>query len=34
MQLWLLMNTTEKLSTEVIGKLAIITHQTEQIHLS
>lgn len=34
MQLWLLMNATETLGAEVIRKLAIITHQAEQIHLS
>ena len=33
MQLWLLMNTTEKLSAEVIRKLAVITRQAERIHL-
>lgn len=34
MQLQLLMNTTEQLVAEVIRKLAIITHQTMQIHLA
>lgn len=34
MQLWLLMNVTETLGTEVIRKLAVITRQAERIHLS
>lgn len=34
MQLWLLMNATETLGTEVIRKLAVITRQAERIHLS
>lgn len=34
MQLWLLMNATQTLGTEVIRKLAIITRQAERIHLS
>lgn len=34
MQLWLLMNATEKLAAQVIRKLAVITRQAELIHLS
>lgn len=34
MQLCRLMNTTAKLVAEVIRKLALITHQAEQTHLS
>lgn len=34
MQLWLLMNATEKLGAQVIRKLAVITRQAERIHLS
>lgn len=34
MQLWLLMNATETLGAEVIGKLAVITRQAERVHLS